>query len=168
MDGKMENPLAKKLRDQRDIKDLASGEAGLEAGFIAGGKAQAPAKLQELWNLLQEYIRSYEAQRAKSEPGLRCPGRPPRFECIAGHKFAAVFEGMMELKEYTLRVTVGYHASTRLSMDDAPEIHRSEWRYQAYADDESFWWRDRDDEQRHTGETVRDRAMEALETLILL
>jgi hypothetical protein len=56
-----ENPLAKRLRDQQDDRDQATGTAGLEKDFFAAGKAQASARLQEVWASVQEYIKSYDA-----------------------------------------------------------------------------------------------------------
>jgi len=165
MNGETENPLAKQLRDQQDDRDLATGRAGLEKDFIAAGKAQAPARLVEVWDLVQKYIKSYDAQRTAGTPSLRCPGRPPSFQCIGANKFTASFEGTTGLKEYILRVTVGYHAMTSQNMHNPPKIQRSEWIYQAYADDEDFWWRDPEGD-KCTSELVVHRATEALGALI--
>ncbi len=166
MSDETENPLARQLRDQEDARNLASGRAGLEKDFFAAGKAQGAARLQGVWDLVQEYIRAYDAERTANMPGLRCPGKPPRFECIGANRFAAVFEGIIGLREYTLRVTVGYHTTTIQTMHNPPKIQRSEWVYQAYADDEAFWWRDPEG-NRLPSEFITQRAMEALSTLIV-
>lgn len=165
MNGETENPLAKQLRDQQDQRDLATGREGLEEDFIAAGKAQAPARLGEVWDLVQEYIKSYDAQRTAGTPSLRCPGKPPSFQCIGANKFTASFEGITGLKEYILRVTVGYHAMISLTMHNPPNIQRSEWVYQAYADDEDLWWRGPEGD-KCTSELVVRRATEALGALV--
>jgi hypothetical protein len=164
MNDEAENPLAQRLRDQRDARDAASGEAAFEKEFIANGKAQAPGELQKLWKLVQEYVDSYKAQRPEDAPDLRCPGKPPNFTCFGGFKYGAKFEGTPTLEDYQLRVRVGYHDNAHLMHANLPEIHRSEWWYQAYADDSGFWWRNQD--RQYTNEVVRDMAMNALGTLL--
>jgi hypothetical protein len=56
MGSETENPLARRLRDQQDDKDLATGRAGLEKDFIVVGKAQAPEHLEEVRGLIQQYM----------------------------------------------------------------------------------------------------------------
>jgi len=164
MNDETENSLARQLRDQQDARDAASGKATFENDFIANGKAQAPDELQKLWKLVQEYVDSYKAQRPKDAPDLRCLGKPPNFTCFGGFKYGAKFEGTPTLKDYRLRVSVGYNTSAHVMHASLPEIERLERRYQAYADDSGLWWRDQ--EGHYTNEAVKDRAMEALADLV--
>jgi hypothetical protein len=95
MDGGIRNPLAKRLQEQQDAKDIASGKSALESDFLRNGRARALDEMTAMRNEhLQPEVDSYNADRPATAPGFRLVGTPPRFSCFGGFKFAATFEGV--------------------------------------------------------------------------
>jgi hypothetical protein len=167
MDGEIRNPLAKRLHEQQDGKDIASGKSALEKDFLRNGRARALDEMTAMRNEhLQPEVDSYNADRPATAPGFRLVGTPPRFSCFGGFKFGATFEGIPKLEAYTLRVTVGYQIAVHTIMHDPPEIEAADWVFAAYADDEGFWWLGTDG-QKYTGATIVHAAVRHLGDLLV-